>query len=1166
MAVETLKIYQNDPPNELTKQYGFMKFDENKLDATTRLSQYIRLSLNTNAETVVKFMQQGWHLSKPDLIISVTGGAKSFDMSTRLRKIFQSGLVAAAITTNAWLITAGTNAGVVKEVGEALNKYRYKNRKNGLNVPCIGIASWGYTAGNEQLDCQSTDFSIDTSTTSGIYPFIRHHHNQIIQSEKNDQYLVRNYIVKDKQKKRCDLESNHTHFLLFDDGQPKADTVLPLRAEIEKYSRNTSIETTTTEETIESLIPIVMVLVEGGPSSIRTICEALDSNTPVVVIKESGRAADLVAELHACYTENENGNGYPTRPQTGLVRGSSKETEINAILTKAQADITGLDEVKNNLCRVLNERKQLVTIFKFDSKRHHGNLEDAILESLFNAAKFSDDHNEQNRRTAELKLAIAWHKFNYAQKYLLTDTTISKWKEDDLRHALVDALHRGHVDFVELLIEFGTSLEKLTNGDLKQLYATTLTSNRLPVQDKGRNVICTRDDFYLDYLHLIIYNTNKNNKFSRLDDNIPLGKGAPQDLFLWAVFLNRFELATYLCSKTWNSSIAPLFGALIYRRAANLELDVDIKQQYEENADQFDTHAMSIIDRCFDNDERFAVDLLKRPAVAFNDVYPLQLARKVNCRSFLASKCVQKYLDHQWFGCINYKRTAINFRVFLCSLFFPLLPIFCIFLPYIQKHKKIIQSTRDQSNVSRSTMMHNVISFVLLVDYFPLNIYNERRSSIQNLRIPITEIILHICFWSFIIEEMRQFLFVNSKREYLSEIWNVIDMIATILYLIGFITRFIVLESSFVVSKIFLCLDLILWYVRTLELFAAFEKVGPKLIMIFNTMKDFLFFVCFILIFFLGYSISSWSLITTDNQAVGLHSHEDEKGLGHNHARKGDHDHSDGHSSVKVHDYQWKMFVAVLILYAFYLLEVFLHSFIRHKHNHSSARVKANSHSHSIRHHDSSNAVENGTIDVDLEHSHQHHNSTQSNLYRHTASEISHNSQSGSKNEEQTIAENQQPINFVAYMVLIGDGIHNVADGLAIGAAFSQDLLLGLTTTIAVACHELPHELGDYAILIQSGFTHFRALLRNFLSSLTAMIGFFIGAALSTNESSYQWIFAITVGMFLFISLVDLLPTLIDRDHFQWKRFICVNCGFLFGILIMFLLAIFEEKIIQGSL
>lgn len=77
-----------------------MKFDDNKLDTSSRLSQYIRLSLETSAETVVRFMQEAWNLPKPDLIISVTGGAKNCDMSARLRKIFQSGLVSAAITTS----------------------------------------------------------------------------------------------------------------------------------------------------------------------------------------------------------------------------------------------------------------------------------------------------------------------------------------------------------------------------------------------------------------------------------------------------------------------------------------------------------------------------------------------------------------------------------------------------------------------------------------------------------------------------------------------------------------------------------------------------------------------------------------------------------------------------------------------------------------------------------------------------------------------------------------------------------------------------------------------------------------------------------------------------------------------------------------------------------
>lgn len=63
---------------------------------------------------------------------------------------------------------------------------------------------------------------------------------------------------------------------------------------------------------------------------------------------------------------------------------------------------------------------------------------------------------------------------------------------------------------------------------------------------------------------------------------------------------------------------------------------------------QFDVHATAIIDRCFDNEDHFGVDLLKRPAAAFYDVDPFHLARKADCRSFLASKSVQRHLDNEW--------------------------------------------------------------------------------------------------------------------------------------------------------------------------------------------------------------------------------------------------------------------------------------------------------------------------------------------------------------------------------------------------------------------------------------------------------------------------------------------------------------------------------------
>ncbi|BFZ06281.1 hypothetical protein BsWGS_09320 [Bradybaena similaris] len=147
----------------------------------------------------------------------------------------------------------------------------------------------------------------------------------------------------------------------------------------------------------------------------------------------------------------------------------------------------------------------------------------------------------------------------------------------------------------------------------------------------------------------------------------------------------------------------------------------------------------------------------------------------------------------------------------------------------------------------------------------------------------------------------------------------------------------------------------------------------------------------------------------------------------------------------------------------------------------------------------------------------------------------------------------------VALMIILGDGIHNFADGLAIGASFTNSISSGIATSIAVFCHELPHELGDFAVLLQSGLSFKKAVFLNLGSALTAFAGLYVSLSVSHGEAAQRWIFAVTSGMFLYIALVDLLPQLIKTRgalHFTLN-----NIGILIGFAIMLVIAIFEEHI-----
>uniref|UniRef100_A0A1L8DEX8 Putative zinc transporter n=1 Tax=Nyssomyia neivai TaxID=330878 RepID=A0A1L8DEX8_9DIPT len=159
----------------------------------------------------------------------------------------------------------------------------------------------------------------------------------------------------------------------------------------------------------------------------------------------------------------------------------------------------------------------------------------------------------------------------------------------------------------------------------------------------------------------------------------------------------------------------------------------------------------------------------------------------------------------------------------------------------------------------------------------------------------------------------------------------------------------------------------------------------------------------------------------------------------------------------------------------------------------------------------------------------------------------------------------EKPLTPLAIMVILGDGLHNLTDGLAIGSSFAADPIMGMTTAFAVLCHELPHELGDFALLLKTGVTLKRVIVLNIISSALSFLGMGIGLFLITlNTGLIKWIYAFTAGSFLYIGLADLVPELTHGAPTKClKSALIAILGILMGGLIMLVIALNEHKLVM---
>ncbi len=154
-------------------------------------------------------------------------------------------------------------------------------------------------------------------------------------------------------------------------------------------------------------------------------------------------------------------------------------------------------------------------------------------------------------------------------------------------------------------------------------------------------------------------------------------------------------------------------------------------------------------------------------------------------------------------------------------------------------------------------------------------------------------------------------------------------------------------------------------------------------------------------------------------------------------------------------------------------------------------------------------------------------------------------------------SEHSEEIHSAVYLTQAGDTLHNFIDGIIIAASFFISIPVGIATTLAVIFHEIPQEIGNFAILIHGGWSAKKALLYNFLSALASVLGAILVLLFVRGAGEIpMWLTAIAASSFIYIAMSDLIPE-INKEQNRQKSALLMMAMF-FGMAVMGLLLILE--------
>uniref|UniRef100_A0A8B9CG38 Transient receptor potential cation channel subfamily M member 6 n=1 Tax=Anser brachyrhynchus TaxID=132585 RepID=A0A8B9CG38_9AVES len=864
-----------------TDAFGTINFQDGD---HTYHAKYIRLSYDSSLDQLLHLMVKEWQMELPKLVISVHGGIQNFKLPSKIKQVFSKGLVKAAETTGAWIITEGINSGVSRHVGDAL-----KGRASPYlrKICAVGIPPWGII--ENQRDLIGKDVVCLYQTLGNPLS------------------------------KLSTLNSMHSHFLMADDGTVgKYGNEMMLRRNLEKYLSLQKIHARMGQG-----VPVVGLVVEGGPNVILMVWEYVRTSppVPVVVYEGTGRAADILA-----FTHKHTGD-------TGELRPQVKEE----VLVMIQNMFSLGQKQSSNLFHILMECME-----------HRESTTRSFACFLGTNMSASD----------QLDLALAWNQLDIAKTHILVYG--QHWKVGALEQAMLDALVMDRVDFVKLLIEHGVNMHHfLTISRLEELYNTKQGPSNLLLHHLVRDVKQVMDigeageqkytlplDYKISLIDIglvieyllggayrssytrkhfrILYNDlyrkhkvnserstgfHKSKKKSKEDINFAENYESSgfiypyNDLLVWAVLMKRQKMAMFFWQHGEEAMVKAVVACKLYKAMAHeakqSNMVDDTSEELKKYSKEFGQLALDILEKAFKQNEQMAMKLLTYELKNWSNSTCLKLAVSVGLRPFVSHTCTQMLLTDMWMGRLKMRKNSW-FKVIVSILLPPtilmlefknkaemshhgFLLLKCYFLFKKDYDVEKVAQKSDESQVDGGqgnlpgtrkiyefynapivkfwfhTMAY--MAFLMLFTYTVL-VKMEPRPSVQ-------EWLVIIYIFSTAIEKVREVFisepgkFCQKVKVWIYEYWNFTDSIAIILFMIGFGLRWFEPPVQ-TAGRLLYCLDIIFWYARLLDLFAVNQHAGPYLTMIGKMVTNMFYIVVMMAIVLLSFGVSRKAILSPE--------------------------------------------------------------------------------------------------------------------------------------------------------------------------------------------------------------------------------------------------------------------------------------------------------------